>query len=153
MRFPFILTILLLPMLAMLLTGCKEDPPATSSAKAAEAARIEREVARRVSAARLESSVRTKRLHTIRVVGFILLTGAAVAGLLWLRNRRSPEHPSPQYRIQGTQPPLWNDHYPPGNGRVIDFPSAPPNRNPDLNPDRLPNPPPQPITHETPPRT
>jgi len=119
MRFPVILMILLL------LTGCNDDSSATQSSKAAEAARIEKEVARRVEAARYESIVRNSRLRTIRVVGFIILAGGAVAGLIWLRNRRSPEHPSLHSRHPGTQPPLWDDHYPSGNGRVIDFPPGP----------------------------
>ena len=99
MRLPLFLTILLI----LLLAGCNDDTPATPSSKAAEAARIEREVARRVSAARLESAVRTSRLRTIRVVGFIVLAGGAVVGLVWLRSRRFPDLTAlPPPRDQGS---------------------------------------------------
>lgn len=137
MRFPVILMILLL------LTGCNDDSP-TQSSKAAEAARIEKEVARRVEAARYESIVRNSRLRTIRVVGFIVLAGGAVTGLIWLKNRRFPEHPALHSRHPGMQsPPLWNDHYPSGNGRVIDFPPGPANPRPGQtpHPPTPPNPP------------
>src|SRR6478609_7535357 len=69
----------------LLLAGCHDDTPSTKSSKSAETARIEKEVAKRVEAAKLESTVRTSRLHTVRVVGFTVLAGGAVAGLLWVR--------------------------------------------------------------------
>ena len=82
MRYPILLAILLL------LAGCHEDP--STSTKSAEEARIQKEVARRVEAARLEATVRTNRLQTIRMVGFIVLAGGAVGGLLWVRQRHLP---------------------------------------------------------------
>lgn len=100
----------------LMLAACRDDPPPNNIA---EAARIEKEVARRVEAARLESSVRLSRLRTIRVVGFILLAGGAVAGLLWVRRTRFP-NTTPQFGTQQARLPLWQDHYPPSEGRVID---------------------------------
>jgi hypothetical protein len=141
MRLTFILGFLLL-------SGCNDATPATQSSKAAEAARIEREVARRVEAARLDSAVRINRLRTIRVLGFIVLTGGALSGLLWLRNRDYPGHPAPRTLRSGPRPPLWDDHYPSGNGRVIDLPAGPPNPGPAQSS----NPTPQQTSHETPPR-
>ena len=114
MRSPILLTILLL------LAGCHED--LSTSSKSAEEARIQKEVARRVDAARLEATVRTKRLQTIRMVGFIVLAGGAVGGLLWVRQRRMPASLS---QVSRTSPALWNDHYPSPTGRVIDFPAVP----------------------------
>ena len=62
MRYSILLALLLLP-------GCNEDTSATKPSKAAEAVRIEKEVVRRVEAAKLESMVRTSELHTVRLIG------------------------------------------------------------------------------------
>jgi hypothetical protein len=118
---PFIVTLAFL----LLLAGCKEDPPAAKPSKAVEAARIEREVAKRVEAARLESTVRTNRLRTIRIIGFCFLAGFAVAGLIWVQQ---PRFPNPQGRLAPpvvTRPPQWVDHSRSPTGRVIDLHTNP----------------------------
>jgi hypothetical protein len=104
-------TILIVALL--MVGGCRDGQPAD---KSAEEARIETEVARRTKAVETELKIRQHRLHTIRVVGFILLAGGAVAGLLWVRQSRFPNLPSTHAR-----PVLWSDHHPPGEGRVIDL--------------------------------
>ena len=130
--------ILLLLAFPLLMAGCKGNPPAAKSSKAAETARIEKEVAKRVEAARLESSVRTNRLRTIRIVGFCFLAGFAVAGLIWVQQ---PQFPNPQGRIAPpvvNRPPQWTDHSRPPTGRVLDL--TPTSRTPDVPPPRAPNP-------------
>ena len=112
--------ILLALMLA--LSGCHKDKSSIQPPWPGETARMEKEVARRVEAAKLESTVRTSRFHTIRVIGFIVLAGGAVAGLCWIRQPQSSVRPPSVAQIQGALPALWNDHQPPRAGRVIDFP-------------------------------
>lgn len=121
MRYSILLALLLA------LPGCKEDRSATKPSKAAEATRIEKEVARRVEAAKLESTVRTSRLQTIRLVGLVVLAGGAVGGLVWLRQSRLTPQPPQQLLNQGGELPLRTDHYPLRSGRVIDFPRHPAN--------------------------
>jgi hypothetical protein len=114
----------------LLVAGCDDDKSASKS-KTAEAARIEREVKRRVDAAGIETAAAENRLRTIRVIGFIVLAGGAAAALLKLRHPAfsySPERPL------GT--PL------PRTSRVIDFPQTPPGPNPtSLNPHHRRSPP------------
>ena len=112
--------ILLALMLALF--GCHKDKSFIQQPMPGESVRVEKEVARRVEAAKLESTVRTSRFHTIRVIGFIVLAGGAVAGLCWIRQPQSSVRPTSVAQIQGALPPLWNDHQPPRAGRVIDFP-------------------------------
>jgi hypothetical protein len=132
-------TILIVALL--MVGGCRDDQPAD---RPAEEARIEKEVARRTQVVETELKIRQHRLHTIRVVGFILLAGGAVAGLLWVRQSRFPNLPSTLAR-----PALWSDHHPPGEGRVIDLAAGNP---PAHRVPPVPNPPPQQTIHETPPR-
>ena len=120
MRTPLLLVLL------FALSSCNEDEPASQSKKSADAARIEKEVTRRVEAAKLESTLRTNRLQTIRMIGLLALAGGAVGGLVWLRQSRVPAQASGS-AIQQSQPPLWQDHYPTYPGRVIDFPTSPAN--------------------------
>ena len=110
--------ILLLAALLML-GACREDQSANQSARSAEEARIQKEVARRVEVVENDLKTRQVRLHTIRLLGFILLAGGAVAGLLWVRQARFPNTP---VRPATRHPvlPEWSDHYQPGSGRVID---------------------------------
>lgn len=119
------ITILL--MMLLTLAGCKDDTPATRSKKTADAARIEKEVTRRVEAAKLEASVRKSRLQTIRLISFVVLAGGAVGGLVWLRQSRISGQSSPGSLLPPNHPPLWTDHYPTQPGRVIDFPATPAN--------------------------
>ena len=97
----------------LLASACHDDQPV---GKSLEAMRIEREVARRVAIAEKDIKARQARLHTIRVVGFVLLAGGAVAGLLWVRQSRFPNIPPIVSR-----PAQWIDHHPPGEGRVLDL--------------------------------
>jgi hypothetical protein len=121
MRFSILLVLLLL----LALPGCNEDTSATKPSKTAEAARIEKEVVRRVEAAKLESTVRTSRLHTVRLIGLATLACGAVGGLVWMRQSRNPAKSPHGALIQRNEPPLRTDHYPPRSGRVIDFPTTP----------------------------
>jgi hypothetical protein len=115
--------IIILFLMLLTLAGCKDDKPASRSKKSADAARIEKEVTRRVEAAKLDASVRKSRLQTIRLISFVVLAGGAVGGLIWLRQSRS----SQGALLPQNHPPLWTDHYPTHPGRVIDFPDTPAN--------------------------
>ena len=96
-----------------------------------ESARIEREVARRVEAERKAMNETADRLHTLRVVGFVILTVAAVGGLIWLLQPRVPAPMDPPVaRIpaagQPDRPAMRIANRPPHAGRVIDMPRAAP---------------------------
>ncbi|MEO5714654.1 MAG: hypothetical protein ABIT37_14300 [Luteolibacter sp.] len=120
--------------LLLILTGCRGNKSSIKIPASVEAARIEREVVKRVDAERLATSERKDRLHTIRVVGLIVLTGGAVTGLLWLQRQRAPI--SSLNRERQLQLPLGTDHQATPPTRVFDI----------ANPGRT-----QPTTrHETP---
>ena len=124
MRLPILLALILA------LSGCNEDADKSAStsksSKVAEAAKIEREVARRVETAKLESTVRTSRLHTIRIVGFTVLAGGAACCLIWLQYHHRSYNPE-QSHGGPLQMPSWRDHYPVSTTRVLDLPPpAPP---------------------------
>jgi len=121
-------TILLMTLLV--LPGCRDDKAkdrAARATKAAQEARIEREVAKRVSTERLASTERKARLHTIRVIGFIVLTGGTVSWLVWLQNHRGSNPVRLSASNQHALPPQAYDHYPVKPGRVLDLqqPSPP----------------------------
>jgi len=90
--------------------------------------RVEREVARRVEAEvaakadALEQKyrVRQAQLRTIRAVGFILLAGGALGGLIWLQ--RNHAHVPPQPGERNLQMPTWLDHFALRPNRVLDLP-------------------------------
>ena len=105
-------------LIAVMLAGCHNDQSAGKSAKSAEEQRIEKEVVRRVELAGTAAKARQSTLHTVRLVGFLLLAGGSVAALVWLRQPRS-RMPDPGTRT--FHPPQWQDHHPPRTGRVIDF--------------------------------
>jgi len=106
--------------LLVLMAGCGGESRKGSSS---EAARIEREVNHRVEQAGIESTERQSRMRTWRTLGFIVLTGGAVAGLLWVRNPNSPALPGRSVLSQANRRPLWSDQSPPPPpaGRVIDL--------------------------------
>jgi hypothetical protein len=114
-------------LILLTLPGCNDDTPGTRFKKTADAARIEKEVTRRVEAAKLDASVRKSRLQTIRLISFVVLAGGAVGGLVWLRQSRASGQSSPGSLLPQNHPPLWTDHYPTHPGRVIDFPATPAN--------------------------
>ena len=120
---------IILPAFLLLLSGCRDDKAAARAAKAAEEARIEREVAKRVSGKRQASAERKDMLHTIRLTGFIVLTGGAVTGLVWLR--RPGGAGSVRQSVSHQQRPLRQtyDHHPVLPGRILDIQQpAPPSR-------------------------
>lgn len=123
MKCHFILLIALLT-----LTGCRDEEAAARAAKAAEEARIAREVARRVDLEHQVSVDRKPLLHTIRVVGFVVLAGGAVSGLVWLRQPRGSIHAGSNTSNYQTLPPQANDHYPVNPGRVLELPTPSPTR-------------------------
>ena len=106
----------------LLLCGCPKDESATKPSKA-EQARIEKEVATRVAAAKEDMKVQKDRLKTIRVVGFILLAGGALGGLIWLQRNRAYVPPQPGER--NLQMPTWLDHFTLPSTRVLDLPQHP----------------------------
>ena len=116
----------------LMLAGCEDD----QAAKAAESARIEREVARRVAVARKELARRESRWHAIRIMGFVVLTAGAVAGLMWSRQPRFPKQTRNTIAPLKARPPIWTDHQPHRSGRVIDLQQAtpPPLPRPDRRP-------------------
>jgi len=111
----------------LMLGGCREDPPANKSSKssqAAEAARIEKEVVQRVAVVEQDLKVRQTRLHTYRTLGFIVLAGGAVGGLIWLQRHRS-SNPA-QSHERPLQLTRWWDHYTVPSTRVLELPPAAP---------------------------
>ena len=141
--------------LVVLMAGCgggSRKGSSSKSAKAAEAARIEREVSHRVKQAGIESTERQTRMRTWRTLGFIVLTGGAVAGLLWVRNPSSPALPGRSVLSQAIRRPLWSDQPPPRAGRVIDLnPGAFPPPHPACRKRRKPQPRRRKKTYEIPP--
>ena len=110
-------------LVVFLLAACHDDRSGGGggkSSRAAEEARIEREVTQRVAVVEKDLKVRQNTLHTIRVIGFILLAGGALGGLIRLQRHR-PFSPA-----QGAEPavrrPEWRDHYPVPPTRVLELP-------------------------------
>ncbi len=112
----------------LMLGGCREDPPdpgqSSKSSQAAEAARIEKEVVQRVAVVEQDLKVRQTRLHTYRTLGFIVLAGGAVGGLIWLQHHRS-SNPA-QSHERPLQLTRWWDHYTVPSTRVLELPPAAP---------------------------
>jgi len=117
----------ILLMVLLMLPGCRDDEAAD---KAAEEAKIEREVSRRVVTERKELSERKPMLRTVRVVGFIVLTGGAVFGLMWLRHQRVSNPVGSRASNYQTPPPQANEHYPVPRGRVLDLRTPSPRNQP-----------------------
>ncbi len=105
---------LLLSFVCFMLAACQEDQ------KSAEEARIEREVARRIAAERRQSEIRAERLRTLRIVGFLVLSGGALGTIIWCGwPRDAPGGPAaggPSSQIL---------RHPPRGGRVIDLRQPP----------------------------
>ena len=112
---------IVLLIVALLLPGCREER------KSPAADKIEKEVARRVEVAKKELRIeeRSRRLKTIRIVGFVFLCSGATACLIWLGRPR----PSDPYARVGPSriipPPQWRDLRPLRKGRVLDLGSTP----------------------------
>ena len=128
------LTRLILIVTLLLLGGCGDGK---STSKSAEAARIEREVTRRVEVVKKDLKVRQNRMRTIRTTAFILLAGGSIALLVRLQ-RQHGLHPTPTRLLPVTK---WLDHYAiPSSARVIETqaPKHPTRKN--RNPKRRKNP-------------
>ena len=117
-------------MAIFLLLTCHDNEQAARAAKAAEEARIEREVQRRVEVARQEIAGRDTLLHTVSMAGFILMAGGAVAGFLWVRKHRVAAPVTPANRTVQYSPSAYVIQQPrpqrigyqqPRVGRVIDL--------------------------------
>lgn len=97
--------------LPLIFIGCRDEKSPSSQKD-----RIEREVERRLVQERKTFEEQGRALRTIRILGFVLLTGGAV-GLLyygqWIRNSRSRE-PSQNYDAEFRNPTQTNR-------RVIDL--------------------------------
>lgn len=107
--------------ISLLLPGCRDER------KSPAADKIDKEVARRVEVAKSELKIeeRSRRLRTVRIVGFVFLSAGSVACLVWLGRPRSP---NPYGRSEPSRiipPPQWRDLRPPRKGRVLDLGSAP----------------------------
>jgi len=105
---------------ALLLVACNDDKATGKSSKSAEEARIQREIAQRVAVAEFDLKAKQNRLRTIRVVGFILLAGGALGGLVWLQHHRS-YNPAQGIDLAGRRPE-WSDHYGISSSRVLELP-------------------------------
>ena len=105
---------------ALLLVACNDDKATGKSSKSAEEARIQREIAQRVAVAEFDLKAKQNRLHTIRVVGFILLAGGALGGLVWLQHHRS-YNPAQGPDLAGRRP-AWTDHYGISTSRILELP-------------------------------
>ena len=101
----------------LLLSGCPQEEAKPSRA---EEARIEKEVAVRVAVAKEELKIQKSRLKTIRVVGFILLAGGALGGLIWLQRNHAYTPPQPHERT--LQMPSWRDYWALPSTRVLELP-------------------------------
>jgi len=118
----------ILLVLILLLNSCLEDE--SGSAKSAEAKKFEKAVAQRVEkeveVIKTDLKVWQTRMHTIRMVGFIVLTGGAVGSLIWLqRNHSYNPGQEPERQLQIARPRWW-DHYAPRAGRILELqPQAP----------------------------
>jgi len=113
-----------------------QDNERSAKAKAAEEARIEREVARRVEVARKEMAERDALFHTVSWIVLVVLTCGGVAKFIWFRQPRftSPVMPvipvmpttravqysPPAYVIQQPRPQRV-DYQAPRAGRVLDL--------------------------------
>ena len=121
---------------AQLLVACHDDQSGGKSSKSAEEARIEREVTQRVAVVEKDLKVRQHTLHTIRVVGFILLAGGALGGLIWLQSHHRSFN-SAQGMDLADRRPEWSDHYGISSSRVLELPppgqssTSPPRVTPD----------------------
>lgn len=120
---------IILPAFLLLLSGCRDDKAAARAAKAAEETRIEREVAKRVSGKRQASAERKDMLHTIRLTGFIVLTGGAVTGLVWLRRPQGVGSVGQGVSHHQTLPRETYEHHSVLPGRILDMQQpSPPSR-------------------------
>ncbi|MEY3898440.1 MAG: hypothetical protein RLZZ214_3962 [Verrucomicrobiota bacterium] len=99
-------TRIILIVTVLMLGGCRDEP---SSSKSAEAARIEREVKRRVEVVEKGLKVRQTRLHTIRTTAFVLLAGGSIALLVWLQRQHGLHPTSTSERLAPVT--RWLDHY------------------------------------------
>jgi hypothetical protein len=141
--------IIAIAVVLFLLMTCNSE----QSNRAAEEARIQKEVSRRVEyevalkVADIErkTHIRQAELHTIRVVGFILLAGGSLGGLIWLHRYRAYVPPQPEERQ--LQMPTWRDHFTLPFNRVLDL-------QPPAQPASLPSPAPPDawMDNNTPPR-
>jgi len=84
------------------------------------AQRVEAEVAAKVDALEQKYGARRAELKTIRAVGFILLAGGALGGLIWLQRNHAYIPPQPGER--NLQMPTWLDHFTLPSTRVLDLP-------------------------------
>jgi hypothetical protein len=117
-----------LPLIALQLTGCRDDGGSAGFAplfRTPRDERIEEEVARRVGAveSRLKAERRGRTLETVRVCGFVLLSAGAAAGLVWLRQPRLSD-PGEGITTRTRAPLRWDDHRPSRAGRVLDLDST-----------------------------
>lgn len=121
MNQPYLVLIAII--LAVLLASCRDETVADPPKRSAEEMRIENEVKRRVAATglELEHEANETQMQTLRIIAFVMLSSASVAGLIFLRQDRR--------RTDSNPPAVWNDHYPPGTRRSLDLSQAgiPPN--------------------------
>jgi len=124
--------VILLMAILLCLGGCKGSTWGSGQSKQAEIeARQKAEAVARqkVEQAARESNERRDRLHTLRIVAFVVLAGGAVAVIAWARQPAPrpvfdnlPGRTPPEQRPV-SQPILMNDStHPRGEGRVIDLP-------------------------------
>jgi hypothetical protein len=124
--------VILLMAILLCLGGCNGSTWGTGQSKQSEIeARQKAEAVARqkVEQAARESNERRDRLHTLRIVAFVVLAGGAVAVIAWASQPAPrpvfdslPVRPLPEQRPV-SQPLLLNDSTRPrGEGRVIDLP-------------------------------
>lgn len=123
-----------LPMLVLImalglsLVGCQKDDEDRQAQEEAERqerkAREEREAQEEKEATRL-SEERKARLRTMRVLGFVVLSGGAVILLVWT-NRSSPQTDRTYGSTSLPNPTQWRDaRQRPTRSRIIDIPPQP----------------------------
>jgi hypothetical protein len=100
----------------LILNGCQEDK---SSASTSKSKYNEAEVKRRVEIIEDDLKIRQTKLHTIRIIGLIVLAGGSVGLLVWLQRGRGIH----SIQTLNNPPPLthWQDHYQVPDTRVIDI--------------------------------
>ena len=115
--------------LVLLLPACHDD-----EGNAVEKAKIDREVARQIEIARKDLLTRQSVIRTCCAIGFAILTGGSIAGLIWLHCQRTALNTASRERNRLLS--AWPDTPAGQPQRVLDLPANPPTQRPHEAPRR-----------------
>ena len=105
---------IILAALLLIVASCRKD-----DAKPVVSSKVEREVERRMAVVKSDQILRQSQLRTYRIIGFIVLTGGSVAGIVWIQSQRAPV--SFAARPRPLQRPSESDHHATHSTRVLDI--------------------------------